>query len=385
MNEKLTVRDFGPIKHAEVEFKRVTVFIGPTGGGKSTLAKLAAVCKMTEAASFDAKGDPVRAIDKLLTQYELQAFKQPSMEVRCRLDSDGVDLVITEKEVELGVVTPTIYERWPDFMHLLKEKTDFGEIPLEFLVWLDEQDKKRRASPILYLPAERVFAAAAHDAPAGLQASNVALPHTLLSFMAEFEVARKELRELPLPFFGVTYRYEDGVNQIVLPSGKVLRLTEAASGLQSVVPLLVTIEYQRRQLEKAERGTRSFIVEEPELNLFPTAQTHIIDTLASICTKADDELIINTHSPYVLSHLNLLLYAWQVAQQHPDRTADIAAIAPQEAWINPAEFAVYYVADETVRSIFDAELGLIDHNELDAIGARSADQFDQLVDISNGL
>jgi flagellar biosynthesis GTPase FlhF len=43
MNEKRTVCNFGPIESAEVEFKRVTVFIGPTGGGKSTLAKLAAI------------------------------------------------------------------------------------------------------------------------------------------------------------------------------------------------------------------------------------------------------------------------------------------------------------------------------------------------------
>ena len=42
MNEQLVVKNFGPIKDATVDFKRVTVFIGPTGGGKSTLAKLAA-------------------------------------------------------------------------------------------------------------------------------------------------------------------------------------------------------------------------------------------------------------------------------------------------------------------------------------------------------
>lgn len=38
MNEQLVVKNFGPIKDATVDFKRVTVFIGPTGGGKSTLA-----------------------------------------------------------------------------------------------------------------------------------------------------------------------------------------------------------------------------------------------------------------------------------------------------------------------------------------------------------
>ena len=48
MNEQLVVKNFGPIKDATVDFKRVTVFIGPTGGGKSTLAKLLPVFKSQE-------------------------------------------------------------------------------------------------------------------------------------------------------------------------------------------------------------------------------------------------------------------------------------------------------------------------------------------------
>ena len=42
MNEQLVVKNFGPIKDVTVDFKRVTVFIGPMGGGKNMLAKLAA-------------------------------------------------------------------------------------------------------------------------------------------------------------------------------------------------------------------------------------------------------------------------------------------------------------------------------------------------------
>ena len=45
MNEKLIVKNFGPIREAELDLKKVTVFIGPQGSGKSTLAKLVAICK----------------------------------------------------------------------------------------------------------------------------------------------------------------------------------------------------------------------------------------------------------------------------------------------------------------------------------------------------
>ena len=40
---KLTVKNVGPIREAEFEVKKHTVFIGPQGSGKSTLAKLIAM------------------------------------------------------------------------------------------------------------------------------------------------------------------------------------------------------------------------------------------------------------------------------------------------------------------------------------------------------
>ena len=43
INKQLIVKDFGPIKDTKADFKCVTVFIGPTGNGQSTLAKLAAI------------------------------------------------------------------------------------------------------------------------------------------------------------------------------------------------------------------------------------------------------------------------------------------------------------------------------------------------------
>ncbi|MDZ7934261.1 MAG: AAA family ATPase [Emticicia sp.] len=43
MAEKLIVKNFGPIRDAELDIKKTTVLIGPQGSGKSTIAKLAAI------------------------------------------------------------------------------------------------------------------------------------------------------------------------------------------------------------------------------------------------------------------------------------------------------------------------------------------------------
>ena len=135
--------------------------------------------------------------------------------------------------------------------------------------------------------------------------------------------------------------------------------------------------------------TQSFIIEEPELNLYPTAQQGLLNWLVEKCTKGENDLTITTHSPYILSHLNLLLYAYQVGNKDEEKRAKVRAIIPETQWINPAEFAAYYVngpeGASGVRSLVDAETGLISQNGLDDISGIQAAQFDQLLDINSGF
>ncbi|AMJ67228.1 hypothetical protein AXW84_18670 [Hymenobacter sp. PAMC 26628] len=168
-------------------------------------------------------------------------------------------------------------------------------------------------------------------------------------------------------------------------SAILLRLYETASGIQSVTPLLVLLEYVSRNTEQAQ----SFIVEEPELNLYPTAQQGLLNWLVEKCTKGENDLTITTHSPYILSHLNLLLYAHHVGNKDEEKRQKVAAIIPEKYWVNPDEFAAYYVNGPEgaggIRSLLDPETKLISQNELDAVSGIQADEFDQLLDINRGF
>ena len=73
MSEKLIVKNFGPVKDAELELKKVTIFIGPQGSGKSTLAKLVAICKDGER-SFLRSEIPV-SYNYNESYYGLKTFK----------------------------------------------------------------------------------------------------------------------------------------------------------------------------------------------------------------------------------------------------------------------------------------------------------------------
>ena len=139
--------------------------------------------------------------------------------------------------------------------------------------------------------------------------------------------------------------------------------------------MLVLLEHLSRNTEQAQ----SFIIEEPELNLYPTAQQGLLNWLVEKCTKGENDLTITTHSPYILSSCNLLLEAYKVAKQRPDLEAEIAAIVPKECWLNPDEFAAYYVADGTVKPITDDRTHLIGGNELDAVSGDISDSFRKLL------
>lgn len=80
-----------------------------------------------------------------------------------------------------------------------------------------------------------------------------------------------------------------------------LLLSESASGFQSVIPLSLVVEWFANQ------GDTQFIIEEPELNLYPITQKGLVYYLADRCTKGENELLMTTHSLYILAALNNLL------------------------------------------------------------------------------
>ena len=155
----------------------------------------------------------------------------------------------------------------------------------------------------------------------------------------------------------------------------LFELSKASTGIQSIIPLLLVIE------DGIKRNIKHFIIEEPELNLYPTTQHDLMKFIISKCTKENQNLTITTHSPYILSTLNVLLLAHQAGQTHEEA---VNQIVPKESWLNPDEFNIYFVEKGgTVRNIFDRETGLIAESELDDVSLSIGDEFDKLMEFYN--
>lgn len=66
---RLIVRNIGPIKDVELDLKKVNVFMGPQGCGKSTLAKIISFCSWLEKDSDATLKAEAKGLVPLLTKY----------------------------------------------------------------------------------------------------------------------------------------------------------------------------------------------------------------------------------------------------------------------------------------------------------------------------
>jgi predicted ATPase len=394
MNEQLIVKNFGPIKDATVGFKRVTVFIGPTGGGKSTLAKLAATFRELGLYTKGQKGaeNALRGygID-FASNLSLIDWKLNRMSIRLS-ENDWKfffqDDIVAEAN-ELARRTAALHERANALVKAQKENgydtDDYTQqkqlLATEFQAVDDFFSQNAASSKPFYIPAERGLLSVLDDAWPVLIKDRIGLPPVLLFFAQGFLEARAKIKSLSISMLNIDYEHSGGKDFIILPIVGQIPLGKAASGIQSVIPLVIIIEHLSRRPGRAQ----SFIIEEPELNLYPTAQQGLLNWLVEKCTQGENDLTITTHSPYILSHLNLLLYAHQVAEKHPDRAEDVAELVPRTSWINPKEFACYQVENGGVTSLVNEELGLIDDNGLDNLSGDAADAFDNLIRLSKGV
>lgn len=329
MVDKLIVKDFGPIRHAEMDIKKATVLIGPQGSGKSTLAKLVALM-----------------VDKPNHGSEPELYNFNSESQRYGIAGYG------------------------------KESTeiDYNSLKIKFNVKGNKFEFENRDLMLsVFIPTERILLPVLSISIMGLINNNVALPRFITAFGTKYEFARKSSDGLAIDYLDLEYRFRG--EEYLVKNGIPIKLSESASGYQAIIPLKIVVENYLPNREKV------FIIEEPELNLYPTTQKSLIYYLADRCTKGENELMMTTHSPYVLAALNNLIFAHKVAHEKPELAPEVEQVIPRASWLNPDDFAAYFVADGTVRSIINPKTGLISENELDSVSDEIGDEFDSLMDL----
>lgn len=385
----LTVKNVGPIKDAQLDVKKYTVFIGPQGSGKSTLAKLIAIGGDWNNILISTGSQLNLYQDYSLVGFHSQESKWSfSTPLYSLLSSDSFlpSFKLTSEGIkQLEKVKTGTTERLAEFgKYFQSENIDVMDAggnrrSYKSTFWVNEVEQAVLKETSAYIPAERALFPLVSGGIWSLLHAKINIPRALILFGGLVEQAYTNLISLPVSFLNIKYYRAADQDFIEYKPESSINLSSAASGYQSIIPLLLVVEHQRRQ------SKRRFIIEEPELNLYPTAQKDLIYNLVSgldpDVTYQDAEWVFTTHSPYVLTSLNTLMLAYKVAQRSEELRAEVEKIIPVRHWINPDDFAAYYVDNGTVESITNPETGLINDSRLDDVSEDFAGEQDRLLSL----
>ena len=117
--------------------------------------------------------------------------------------------------------------------------------------------------------------------------------------------------------------------------------------------------------------------------MFPIAQKRIVQLLARTFNnkKSNFQIIVTTHSPYILSSFNNLLQAGRLNELKPNNIEDIEKIVPKEEQINPNLLCAYSLNKGMKDILIDDETHLISQTILDSVSSEIANEFGNLLDI----
>ncbi|MCX4306558.1 MAG: AAA family ATPase [Acetatifactor sp.] len=128
------------------------------------------------------------------------------------------------------------------------------------------------------------------------------------------------------------------------------------------------------------KNEKTFLVfEEPESHLFPDAQETIAQLAALLINSSKSRIIVTTHSPYMLTAANLLIYSGVEEGKSGENT-----VVKKELRLSPGTVGAYFLSPDTrdMKSIIGEGKGLIDALQIDGISASINDRMDQIMENS---
>ncbi len=378
---RIKIHNFGPIRDVDIELSKFMTFIGPQGVGKSTIAKLLTifsdvlwwrmVCDNDNPMSefkkmgIDKYFSPDTTIDYYGRDGEYLCYKDSKFSISMKnLSSEEVSLLCK------AMIVSSMEER------LKKFDIDIKNLTTDKTAGKYRKFMRAYLRFICYIPAERNLAGAISSSLANIILSKTPLPNTLLEYISLFERAKNHYSTYDASFLGIKYEQDKGADCISLigNNDKSLPLEACSSGIQSVLPMLMVMDYARE-----DKCFDTFIVEEPEQNLFPINQREILNRLISLTHKKDcRSVIINTHSPYILSALNVSMLAAKLSSMEQYKS-DVAKIVPPQYHINSSDVSVFSLGEEPFcKSIIDKKTGLVSINDLDVLSEAIGSDFNRL-------
>ena len=427
IQERLIIKNFGPIVKATIDIKPFMVFIGESGSGKSVILKLLSLFRWIY------KQQQLFYSLELLTKSKVDFETHINQTLEVELQNSSLVYYFQKgsfASYEInGIIFTLQHDTQPNFT--LSNKRDSKKISLEKITFITDE---RAVIPTLLNNSTR----------------NVRFPYHLTSTYEDFRLAFNELKgdnkQVVIETMGVnltsiksTYEQKFVISQDDKPYK--ISFQDSSSGIKSVSIVELISRYYPfhfntqdifvnfygkiapnfikllgKSFENVQNATpeemirRSIMqnivlslkdisntdarinifIEEPELNLFPNAQKNLVEHLVYSCfepPKKDKNKTIHiafsTHSPYILSSLNCLLLACEVANKNPNLKEKVETIIPNKFWLDINKFNAIKVENGEVFSIIDKETNLILAESIDEVSEEIGETFDKLLELKS--
>lgn len=321
LKEAIYIKNFGPLEEVAIpEIKKVNVFIGDSGCGKSTIMKLLVLFqwlyKQMCIRSYLKKSGVVENI----REFDFKKY----------LRNNGIlDYLHQNSEIVYtrGKYT-VLYKNGKLNTRFEIEEQDLS---LEKMVFISD---KRNLIPDLY---------------SSTISENSISDFFLMESLHDFKLALGTFNTLKIPAFNIILAkkkqkfgnfdlYVEGSANL---DGYEVKIENSSSGMQNVIPLYTIIDYfaSKYDIVEAEKNTIKsymfsadiidqflptfnlsdiiqrnihFHIEEPELSLYPDGQIDLMNSLIRLCFLNNNlnyniSMMISTHSPYIMNYLNLAI------------------------------------------------------------------------------
>lgn len=325
IKESIRVKNVGALKNVYLpDIRPLTILIGESASGKSTLMKLIALMRYIykrvnikaylKNSQIDGAIFYIRFQD--LLKDGMKNLINRSSEIEYTVNMNGHDYVLTYKNGKLDTSV---------------------EIPNEDLVFLKVSwvSEMRSVMPVW--------------ASRGSLVKGSSFGFYFDETFSDFDEATDVVKSIDLDYLGMKMEVVKGGNNqkkyLVAPidgSYPGFELKFASSGTQTTAPLVTLLKYFSSSFSFKEAMRRSIIMmlfeknltekyhpgielgnlpaivhvhaEEPELSLDPRAQRRLVDSITRYVFHEVSEdrnmgLVLATHSPYIINHLNVLLRA----------------------------------------------------------------------------
>ncbi len=353
----------------KIEMTSLMVLIGRQSAGKSAFMKVLCFCRWIEKKIMVSTDDMVNQY----THYnrfvkELKQFHRLNDEFftnDTELMYDGDNIILEYKGVNGNAK--------------IQRKKSFAE--------------NRFNTKLSYIPAERNLVSAIQNVDKTYKATE---KDVLFNFIYEWDEAKTPYTsEHPFRLAvtgGFSYVNKSGADVLLREDGIETPAFYASSGMQSVMPLDVMANYitervgqnaslsmhERNEINKTDNGhscrrleyqSAQLFIEEPEQNLYPESQKLVVMSLVRSLKKALENgteqsmAVLTTHSPYVMSVVNVLLTAAIVDEKGLEQSV------VEKGYILPSNaISGYYIDDKGVfRNIKDSEIPMLSGNNLDGV------------------